>query len=712
MLKNFSLAVRKQKKLIIIFFLTIFIPSISLSVFGIRAIRNERYHLAKQIENEHRRAAQDLKSRISSQFEELGSLLEDLAQSDVLVKQDMSGLKDLLDDGIGRNSLVEQVFIAINGEEPFFPLFQRASYDLRTSSGLVPEASLQESLKRAESYEFEEKNYKSAISVYKGLIERSNDINFKANMLANVARCLMKAGDYRDAIQNYKRIVDDFPESFFSTGLPLALSSRLQMASGYRNLGESQEALNTYLGLYRDILRMQWPLKEAQFKTYSSLVEKSIRDSFAENQPEVQVEEYKKEYEQLKILHRNKLDEWEVVEDIKKKIIPELCSMQNPEANRPSPIRYHENLNGRDFLLWAVLIPGYSENRPAGLLGVKIKEQYLIEEVIPAFIEKLPSSHPSDVVISRLSGEILLGEKKPSAERAATTAFFDDNFPPWRIEIFLGGEETYEALDLKRNFYFWTIITLVVVLISGAVLISRTIAQEMAVLRLKADFVSSVSHEFKSPLTSIKALAERLRDGKVKDAERMKQYFSVITQDVDRLTHLVKNILDFSKIEEGKREFEFVESDIGKLVTQTIEEFQTEEIAKGLRVRTRISEDIPHCEVDKDALTQALNNLLDNAVKFSPGRKEIEVVVRRDETSVIIEVKDRGIGIPPNELDKIFDKFYQGHNAARQSSKGTGLGLTLVEHTVEAHRGRIEVKSRVGEGSTFSIILPVQKRRK
>jgi len=712
MLANLKLAVKRQRKLILIFFLTIFIPSISLSVFGIRAIRNERYHLAKQIENEHRRAAQDLKSQISSQLEELGSLLEDLAQTDALVQQDMSGVKDLLDDEIARNSLVEQVFIAINGQEPFFPLFQRVSYVLRTSSGLGPEASLQESLKRAHYYEFKEKNYKSAISVYKGLIDRSKNINFNANMLANVARCLMKAGDYREAIQIYKRIAGDFPESFFSTGLPLALISRLQMASGYRNLGESQEALNTYLDLYRDILLMQWPLKEAQFKTYASLVEESIRDGFEEKQPEVQVEEYKKEYEQLKILHRDKLDEWEVVEDIKKKIIPELRSMQNPEANRSSPIRYHENLNSRDFLLWAVLIPGHSGDRPAGFLGVKISEQYLIEEVMPASIEKLPSNHSLDVVISRLSGEILLGEKKPSAEQATTTAFFEDNFPPWRIEIFLSGEETYGTLDLKRNFYFWTIITLVLVLISGAVLISRTIAQEMAVLKLKADFVSSVSHEFKSPLTSIKSLAERLRDGKVKDADRMNQYFSVITQDADRLTRLVKNILDFSKIEEGKKEFEFVEADIGKLVTQTIEDFQTEEIAKGLRIQTRISEDIPHCEVDKDALTQALNNLLDNALKFSPERKEIEVTVRRDETSVIIEVKDRGIGIPQNEQDRIFEKFYQGRNAVRQSSKGTGLGLTLVKHTVEAHKGRIEVESQVGEGSSFSIILPIRKRRK
>ena len=192
----------------------------------------------------------------------------------------------------------------------------------------------------------------------------------------------------------------------------------------------------------------------------------------------------------------------------------------------------------------------------------------------------------------------------------------------------------------------------------------------------------------------------------------MKQYFSVITQDADRLARLVTNILDFSKIEEGKREFEFEETDLGDLVAQNIEDFQTGEIAKDVKIQTQIAEDIPHLDVDKDSLTQALNNLLDNAVKFSQDRKEIDVVLKKDDTSIILEVKDKGIGIPVDELDKIFEKFHQGRNQVRQSTKGTGLGLTLVKHTVEAHGGRIEVNSRVNEGSVFSIFLPLQKQKK
>ncbi len=712
MLENLRLAVKRQKKLIIIFFLTIFLPSVSLSIFGIRAIRNERFRLAKQLENEHRRAAEFLKSQISAQFKELESILQNLAQSTALLQKDDTDIQNLLQAQLAEHPMVEQVFVAFESEESWFPLFQPMPSGISSSSGSPSERNLLVDLKRAEAYEFEDRNYSRAISLYKRLADQSGDKNFKAQMLTHISRCLMKAEDYTGAIQNYKTISEDYSENTTSSGLPLALISRLQTAICYRNLGEYQSSLQTSMDLYGDILQMRWRLREAQFKTYASLVKDSITEVFSANQPNLTLEDDKKEFDQLKSLHQERLEQWVVIKDIKQEIFPELQSRQNTSTYQPTPLQYHKTINDRNFLISVVQIPDSSENRPVGLLGVKIREHHLIEDVIPDAIDNMQFSAKTDVVISHLYGKILRGERNSTAEPATATEFFEDNFPPWRIEIFQSGGEALGSLDIKRNFYFWTIITLVIVLISGAVLISRTIAYEMAVLKLKSDFVSSVSHEFKSPLTSIKALAERLRDGKVKDFGRMKQYFSVITQDVVRLTLLVRNILDFSKIEEGKKEYEFEKTDLAHLMAQQIADFQRDEIAKGMKIQTQISEDIPHIYVDKDAFSRAINNLLDNALKFSPERKEISIHVRKDKTNVIIDVRDKGIGISPNEQDRIFDKFYQGRNTLRQSVKGTGLGLTLVKHIVEAHGGRVAVKSRVGEGSTFSVILPIQERGK
>jgi len=712
MLENLKFAVKRQKRLIIIFCLTIFIPSITLSIFGIRAIRNERFRLAKQIENEHRGAVEFLKSQISAQFKELGSILQNLAQATVFLQKDDAGIKNLLDAQLAENPIVEQVFVAFEGEDPVFPLFQPRPSEISTSSLPFSKGIIQERLRRAETYEFKDRNYKSAVSLYRGLFDQSPDTNFKAQMMANISRCLAKAEDYAGAIQNYQRICEDYPQSLSSTGLPLALISQLQMASCYRNLGEHQSSLQTSLNLYKDILHMSWPLREAQFKTYAALVEDAISDILSENQLNLSLKDYREDFEQFKNLHQERLEQWMVIKDIRQNIIPELRGRQALSTYRSIPHQYQKTINERTFLLSVVQIPDSSETSPIGLLGAKAREQYFIKYVIPDATENTQFRNASNVVISHLSGKILLGERNASEDPPTATEFFEDNFPPWKIEIFRSGAEALGAIDIKRSFYFWTILTLVIVLISGAVLISRTIAHEMTVLKLKSDFVSSVSHEFKSPLTSIKALAERLRDGKVKDPDRMKQYFSVITQDVDRLTCLVRNILDFSKIEEGKKEYEFVETDMAQLVTQQIEFFKRSEYAKGYEIQTRISEGIPHLDVDKAAFSQALNNLLDNAVKFSSDRKEIEVYLKKENTNVFIEVRDWGIGIPPHELDKIFDKFYQGRNTNRQSVKGTGLGLTLVKYTIEAHGGRIAVKSRVGEGSTFSIILPTQRKGK
>jgi signal transduction histidine kinase len=190
----------------------------------------------------------------------------------------------------------------------------------------------------------------------------------------------------------------------------------------------------------------------------------------------------------------------------------------------------------------------------------------------------------------------------------------------------------------------------------------------------------------------------------------MQQYFSVISQDADKLTNLVTNILDFSKIEEGKKEYNFVETDVSQWMIQFVENLKKNDVQKDLSIQSDIAPDLPAIVLDRNALSQALNNLVDNAEKFSQHKKEIEMSAKRENESIVISVTDYGIGIPQSEIDKIFDKFYQGKSALSQSVRGTGLGLTLVKHIVEAHRGSVSVKSEKGKGSTFSLILPVEKK--
>ena len=262
-------------------------------------------------------------------------------------------------------------------------------------------------------------------------------------------------------------------------------------------------------------------------------------------------------------------------------------------------------------------------------------------------------------------------------------------------------------ISIFSKFYFWTIITLIIILVFGTALIARIVAREMEILRIKSDFVSSVSHEFKTPLTSIKALTERLETGKVTQPAKMKQYVSIISHDIDRLIRLVSNILNFSNIEEGKKVYRKEETNIAIWLKEVINNYQKESIERGVSISADIEDDLPALNIDKESMTQAIFNLLDNAVKFSKDVREIGVTVLKNESTIIMKIKDKGIGIENDEKDKIFEKFYRGKNAVKYYIKGTGLGLALVKYTVEDHNGRIDVDSEPGWSTVFTITLPV-----
>lgn len=708
MLENLKIALKKQKKLIVIFFLTIFLPAVSLSIFGIRAVKNERFRLAEQLENEHRRTAELLRSRISAEFRELGLVLQNLAESPIFKDRNEKAITNLVRAQLANNPFVDTVFYIYENEEPRFPTFHPAPALPSLNPRLIPTGPLQETLNKAQEHEFITKNYRRAISLYRDIGRQTRDQNIQAQMLYNESRCLVKLNRHAEAIENFGKIDKSYPEAISASGVPLALVSQLQTVHCYHALGDLASALKICLDLYRDIIEMRWALREAQFKTYAGLVEEAMEEILGKNPANPSIESLANQYARLKTMLRDKNAEWTVISAIQREIIPDLRRRQTA-PHVILPIRYSKTIGDRTFLVLASPIFERPEKDSTGLIGLKIKEDFLLNNILAEVAANDQSNDQTGVVISNLEGRILLGKENLSEELATITEFFDDNFPPWKMEFFRSKAEGFGIARIRSSFYFWTILTLVVVLTFGAVLIARTIAHEMEILKLKSDFVSSVSHEFKTPLTSIKALAERLQSDKVKDSDRMKQYFSLISQNADQLTRLVKNLLNFSKIEEGKIAYNFALTDVARLVDQQIRDFEKNEVQKGVRIRALIPDDIPPLLVDREALSQAVNNLIDNAFKFSSMDKEIEVCVKKDERNVAIEVSDRGIGIPQDELEKIFEKFYQGRNAVKQSAKGTGLGLTLVKHMAEAHGGKVSVRSKVGEGSTFSLILPITR---
>ena len=260
---------------------------------------------------------------------------------------------------------------------------------------------------------------------------------------------------------------------------------------------------------------------------------------------------------------------------------------------------------------------------------------------------------------------------------------------------------------LQRSFYTTVLVVVVSMTLLGAYLFWRDVRREVLLAELRSQFVSSVSHELKTPLTAIRMFAETLLLGRSERRGTREDYLETIVNESERLTRLLNNVLDFSKIEQGKKLYRLEPNPLGAIVRRAARTMHYPLSQQGFDLRVSIDDRLPPVAADPDAVEQAILNLLSNAMKYSGQSRSIDLQVRRDGDCALVSVTDRGLGIPPHEQGRIFEKFYRIGGADREGIPGTGLGLTLVEHVARGHDGEVKVESVPGEGSTFSIVLPL-----
>ncbi|MFQ5463407.1 MAG: sensor histidine kinase [Phycisphaerae bacterium] len=258
-----------------------------------------------------------------------------------------------------------------------------------------------------------------------------------------------------------------------------------------------------------------------------------------------------------------------------------------------------------------------------------------------------------------------------------------------------------------------TLLSLGILLVSLWML-TRLAKHETALAEIKTSFIAGVSHELKTPLAMIRMFVETLESGRVPTEEKRAEYLRVIARESERLAFMIDNLLDFSRIEAGKQEYTFETLDMGKIVSETYEAYRLQLDHKGFEHHLHIASDLPEIRADRHALAQALINLIGNAIKYSEDEKylAIEVVsdTRRDRRGALLSVHDHGIGIAPEDRRHLFEGFYRAEDHRVRQRGGTGLGLAVLKHFVDAHGGSIEVESRLVKGTTFRIFLPEGER--
>jgi signal transduction histidine kinase len=224
---------------------------------------------------------------------------------------------------------------------------------------------------------------------------------------------------------------------------------------------------------------------------------------------------------------------------------------------------------------------------------------------------------------------------------------------------------------------------------------------------MKSEFVSTVTHELKTPLASIRLVSETLARRRFESSDKVSEYAGLLLNDVTRLTRTVNNLLTFSRIEDVNRFYSFEPVDPGTLLEEALEIFHSQLKEQNFDVVVDIPAPLPTVRVDRTAILQVLENLMDNAIRYSNGTRSLTVSASGSATEVRMKIADKGQGIPPNELPRVFDKFFRGRDS---SSSGSGLGLAIVQRIVKDHHGEVRLDSVVGGGTVAEVILPVSER--
>jgi signal transduction histidine kinase len=354
------------------------------------------------------------------------------------------------------------------------------------------------------------------------------------------------------------------------------------------------------------------------------------------------------------------------------------------------------------------------EGKELGVLRFRYAQDYVSRDLLRDFFEH-DFANPDQAWVVRVTdptGAVLY-------ENAPTP---DDRFEVRRVmsaasfrglELHLRNKDRSIEREVRRLAVAKTaLIAFVdVMLFAGLFLVYSNVRREMHLSRLKSDFVANVSHELKTPLALIRLFAETLELGRVPGESKARQYYQIINKESQRLTQLINNILDFSRIEAGRKQYRFVRTDVARVVREVLDAYRFPIEQQGFVLELSVGEDLPEVELDPEAIAQALLNLVNNAIKYSREEKYLGLSVRRDHDRLLIAVKDRGIGIAKADQKRVFEKFFRAENSLVHTTKGSGLGLALVQHIMEAHGGSVELESSPGQGSTFTLVLPIRQER-
>jgi signal transduction histidine kinase len=702
---------RKRLRIILLFALGVGLPSVLLGILAFRGIQNDRALVEKSRLEEHRRAVDLVVETLDTHFQEAEQgFLNTIA--DARETPHPEELKKFLQE----YPLVEELFYFQNRENIHFPaadfLFQAEGSLGMPSLPSVP-PSLMRIIQRGQQSEFQQNDYQKAILNYNQAFQLASDRQTKGELLNSVARVQKKSSLSLEAMKSYQVLARDYDQVRLSTGLPLGLVAGREIASLYLREKDLVSSVNTNVALFKALIESAWKLEESQYDFFAQNIKSSLEGLFSQvNLPEDvrNIQGSFIRYKEKEIRKREKTErllnfQEQAVSDLQTRLARNRGSVSSDSKRWTVEKEKH-------IYLFSLLAENPGDGNPSGGDWGLLFDAAYLRKLLQSELKSRVSGDETGWIVRARGGEVILESDNPPMGSLSVKADFAGSFPDWSLELYQRDTPRFKAfLTSRQGIYFLIFLLIGGILIFGLILTIRTISHELELARMKSDFVSTISHEFKSPLTSIHQLAEMLQAGRIPSEERRQKYYDVLVEQSERLTLLTENVLNFAQMEEGRKEFHFAKVDIQELLDDFIFAYQDRLSHNSFELLLKADRPLPSVTADSAALTQAINNLLDNAVKYSGSQKKAVVSATADDEHLMISVKDFGIGIKREELDKVFDRFYRGGDELTRTVKGSGLGLTLVKHIIEAHGGSVQVESEPGRGSTFSIRIPLKSSK-
>ena len=531
---------------------------------------------------------------------------------------------------------------------------------------------------QAEAAEFRTGDLAQALASYRQARSAASTDAVRALAQARIARTLFKLHRLDESLAAYRSLCDVDPAIVDPNGIPFGFVARSQMTELLAALGRAAERDEAARDSLRFALENPWDADRG-YGYYLRRAAEAVKT------------------------REGTLEALADLGWLESEIVPRLAVVRSSDSGTPAHARLLASRDEQPVILGWQRLTDMSND--AVVVGYAVQPAFVAGKLLDDVLAGVDIGADLRLAVVSTDQD---GGAAGAASPALATADLDDVLPGWAVVLVDGEGRSVEQLVARERAVYGTLIGgMLIVLVAGVFFSARASSREAELARLRTEFVANVSHELKTPLALIRMFGETLESGIVDDPQKREEFSAIIRRESERLTFLINNVLDAARIDAGTKQYSFADGDLVGVVRQAVDTYRPFFDRLGFHLHVSLPPSPVLASIDPDALAQMLVNLFQNAIKYSAAEKVVSVSLECDETSARLSVADRGIGIPANHVPRIFDKYYRvaGHGEVA----GSGLGLAIVRHAMEAHCGQVEVESRVGHGTTLTLIFPCRK---